>query len=98
MIGNDIMWKMVSTIDSATPRADCDDGELRLDGGNNALEGRVEICINEAWGTVCDTAFSSADATVVCRGLGFSGEGMQYLLHCIPALQAQCTNCFLSLC
>ena len=39
-------------------------------------EGRVEICINNAWGTVCDTLFGREDATVVCGQLeGFQSEG-----------------------
>ena len=44
-------------------------------GGGNPLEGRVEICINNAWGTVCENAFDQDDADVICRQLGVIHNG-----------------------
>ena len=54
----------------STEFGNCSTGEVRLVNGTNILEGRVEICINNAWGTVCHNKFSSSDADVVCRSLG----------------------------
>lgn len=52
-----------------------DIGMIRLREGESSREGRVEICLNNEWGTVCEHDWETADATVVCRQLGFSDRG-----------------------
>jgi len=41
----------------------CQNGDIRLVNGTNLYDGRVEICWNETWGTVCDGFWSTFDAT-----------------------------------
>ncbi len=53
----------------------CSRGAIRLQGGTTT-QGRVEICNNNVWGTVCDDSWGAADAQVACRQLGFSPTGI----------------------
>lgn len=44
-------------------------------GGSSEFEGRVEVCISNDWGTVCDNSWGTMDAQVACRQAGFAFEG-----------------------
>lgn len=53
----------------------CARGQIRLVGGFDLTEGRVEICLNKEWGTVCDQTWDVMDGSVVCRQLGLVSIG-----------------------
>jgi deleted-in-malignant-brain-tumors protein 1 len=51
---------------------------VRLVGGSNSSSGRVEVCANNVWGTICDEYWNDVDAVVVCRMLNFTGNAYAY--------------------
>ena len=62
-----------------TARGGCMTNETRLSSSTsdgNSTQGRLEVCINNAWGAVCDDRFGSEDASVACSQItGYSRQG-----------------------
>ena len=52
----------------------CPQGGIRLQSGTTT-SGRVEICNNNVWGTVCHDFWDRSDAIVACRQLGLPTTG-----------------------
>ena len=63
-------WHIISSV-----TAPCQSGDVRLAGSSDPLRGRVEVCVNETWGTICEDFWDTNDTSVVCTQLGFSAEG-----------------------
>ena len=98
-------WCIVLGI--GTLMADCKDGEIRLVGGNTKYEGRVEVCINHVWGTVCSSRYDAfyfnfkyhwgaPDTKVVCRQLGHQDLGIVacYKLHILHTSVMLCQSSY----
>ena len=52
---------------------ECNETDLRLVEGRTPYDGRVEVCLDGLWCTVCSDSWNTRDATVVCRQLGYEG-------------------------
>ena len=49
---------------------------MRLSGGQTHYEGRVEICYNGVWGSICDSNWTPVEANLVCKTLGHQQYGI----------------------
>ena len=84
-----ILYIHVFTVYASHAHSDsCQDGDVRLVGGLSAYEGRVEVCLGQRWGTVCDNEWSTADAVVVCRQMGILAPGIHKLCKLYPLLHS----------
>ena len=67
-----MLFVISTTYVSIHPHADIpSSSEIRLVGGRNQYEGRVEVNRSGEWQTVCDNSWDIAEAEVVCRWLGY---------------------------
>ena len=62
------------TVATTVHNETCQDRDLRLIDGYSVREGRVEVCYNQAWGTICNVVYGTVAAGVFCRVLDFRRE------------------------
>ena len=70
-------------------RPPCYDGQVQLgeersgndENGDLFYEGRVEVCINETFGVICDDGWDEQDAAVACNSMGRSPQYYSKLLY-----------------
>ena len=60
----------------------CEDGDVRLYGGTDPSNGRVEFCHDRRWIAVCSDGWGLDEARVVCGVLNFDPEGTYISTHC----------------
>ena len=55
----------------------CSEGEVKLVGGSDDgdISGRVEMCVNEEWRSICSLGWSAQNTEVLCRELGYATRG-----------------------
>lgn len=79
----------------------CYDGDVRLVNGSQPHEGRVEVCFNETWGTVCGYMsqyyyyydyWNHSEADVVCRQLRYTGARKSQHLDQIAMQISSCIH------
>ena len=56
----------------------CTNGDVRLEDGFSEYDGRIGICYDGEWGTVCDDGINDSVAKVVCRKLGLPLHSKSY--------------------
>ena len=54
----------------------CTNGAVRLADGIIDQEGRVEVCVEGVWGSICDSGWDKTDAHVICQQLEYAELGM----------------------
>lgn len=65
---------MLCLLHFTDPSSSCENGDVRLAGGGMANQGRVEMCYNGVWGSVCagNGQWTQYEASVVCKQLGYN--------------------------
>ena len=80
LVSNDYIYTYVHYILNlvhGSTYSNCTDGQVRLFGGSTDYEGTVEICINNAWGTINrGYGWRYEEAQTVCNALGYTAPGM----------------------
>ncbi len=67
-----ILLLSLFTEEAQSSISSCPHGKVVLVEGTNEYEGRIAVCVNGQWSSICkDSFWGPPDARVICRQLGF---------------------------
>ena len=61
---------------------------MRLVDGVNGRSGRVELCLANTWGTICNDDWDNEDAAIICNQLGFASGKLLAIVKSITHSRA----------
>ena len=73
------------------PAGSCIDGQTRLVDGPTFYEGRLEVCLDNQWLSVCDAGFSLETAYDVCNSRLLLFGGVYFIIKSACALGMSAT-------
>ncbi len=59
----------------------CNENAVRLVGGVDNEQGRVEVCFRQRWESVCANSWGPPEAAVICRQLGITTRGRELIVN-----------------
>ena len=68
-------WFIVVECNSEAVRLVNPRSDLRKEVNERLLSGRVEICVNGTFRSICDKSWTDQEAALLCKELGFSQWG-----------------------
>ena len=77
----------------SVPTSNCSNATLRIVDGPSHLEGRLEVCLNNVWGTVCESSWGNNNAAVACRQLGYQPTGEEYFTGTLVVFIGRYSSC-----
>ena len=77
---SDSMWRSL-TFPISPSAYPCNVGDIRLVNGYTIYEGRVEVCLDGSWGTICDETITGKER-LVCRQLFGEEIGNEWQHNC----------------
>ena len=68
---NIVVFILHPPTDLNVTQSNCTDYDVKLVDGPGINEGKIIICINEVWGTLCNSGITYNIAGIICLELGY---------------------------
>ena len=72
--------KVIAVIYNISIEPECNETSVRIVDGRTDDDGRIELCLDGLWGSVCIDSWDARDARVVCHQLGYDGCKITFCL------------------